>query len=327
VIAGVGLYNKHLVVLLLLCLAVAVLIVGPRTVFADRRLWLGAGLALLIGLPNLLYQLLNGFPQVQMASALAAHKGHDARVQMLPFQLILLGIFLVPIWIAGLVTLWRDPKVRAVALAYPLMIVLLLVIAGQPYYPVALLLGLFAVGAVPTARWLAGRRGRKVALGAAIAVNLALSIVFALPVIPADRLPASGVADANQVVADQIGWPEYVRQVTAVYAGLSPADRQRAVLFTGNYGEAGALDRFGAGLPAVYSGQNELYDYGPPPDAKTVAVVVLEAVPDRFGPCELRARLHNSAGVDNEEVGAGVYVCRSLPMPWHALWPSLRHYD
>jgi hypothetical protein len=39
-----------------------------------------------------------------------------------------------------------------------------------------------------------------------------------------------------------------------------------------NYGEAGAIDRYGPadGLPSiVYSGQNQLYLYGPPPAATT----------------------------------------------------------
>lgn len=287
---------------------------------------------MLVGLPNLLYQVLNDFPQAKMASALAAHKGGDSRVEMLPFQLILLGLPLVPLWVAGLVTLGRDPRLRparAVAVAYPLMIVLLLVIGGQPYYPIGLLAGLAAVGAVPAERWLAAGRARRITLGVALAINLPVSIAFALPVIPADRLGFIG--DANQVTADQIGWREYVRQIAGVYAALPVADQRRAVLFTGNYGEAGALDKYGAGLPAVYSAQNQLYEYGPPPDAKTVAVVVLEESPAevaaRFGPCELGARLHNSAGVVNEETEAGVYVCRNLPAPWRTLWPSLRHYD
>jgi 4-amino-4-deoxy-L-arabinose transferase-like glycosyltransferase len=335
-IAGFGLYNKHLVLLLLICLGAALLMVGPRRALLSRWLWLGIGLAVLAGLPNVLYQVLNGFPQAHMAAALAADKGDDARVQMVPFQVILLGPLLVPVWVAGLVTLLRDPRLRAaraVAVAYPLMLVLLLVIAGQPYYPLGLVFGLFAVGAVPTARWLAGSRGRQVVLGAALVVNLAVSAVFALPVIPQNRLGDTVIADVNQATADQIGWPQYVRQVADVYDSLPAADRARAVLFTGNYGEAGALDRYGKplGLPDVYSGQNELYRYGPPPDSKTVAVVVLEAPPAavaaRFGPCEFRTRLHNWAGVDNEELEAGVYVCRELPRPWRALWPSLQHYD
>jgi hypothetical protein len=158
-----------------------------------------------------------------------------------------------------------------------------------------------------------------------------VSAVFALPLLPADR--AGFVASANSTVADQIGWPEYVRQIKAAYDSLSPADQSKAVLFTGNYGEAGALDRYGKpmGLPAVYSGHNELWNYGPPPDDKTVAIVVSEAEPAqvqaRFGPCEAHGELHNSEGIDNEELDAAVYVCRQMPQTWHDLWPQLQHYD
>ncbi|MGX6600782.1 glycosyltransferase family 39 protein [Micromonosporaceae bacterium Da 78-11] len=336
VVAGLGLYNKHLVLLLLLCLAAGLLVAGPRRVLLDRRLWIGAGLALLIGLPNLIYQVANGFPQAEMAAALAADKGDEARVQMLPFQLILLGPPLVAIWVAGIVALLRDPRLRparALALAYPVMIVLLLVVAGQPYYSLGLVLGLFAVGAVPAARWSAGHRARQALLGAAIAVNVVVSVVFALPVTPRDRLGSTFVAGINQGTADQIGWRQYVRQVADVYATLTPDEQRRTVLFTGNYGEAGALDRYGVplGLPKVYSGQNELHHYGPPPESKTVVVVVSEAPAERvdavFGGCEWRTRLHNDEGVDNEETEASVYVCRTRRTPWRELWPSLQHYD
>jgi hypothetical protein len=81
----------------------------------------------------------------------------------------------------------------------------------------------------------------------------------------------------------------------------------------------------------VYSGHNELWNYGPPPNDKTVAIVVSEAEPAevqaRFGTCEAGARLRNSDGIENEESDAGVYVCRQLPGTWQDLWPQLQHYD
>jgi hypothetical protein len=38
-------------------------------------------------------------------------------------------------------------------------------------------------------------------------------------------------------------------------------------------------------------------------------------------------RLHNRAGVDNEEVGEPVAVCRGPRLPWPAMWPHFQHYD
>jgi 4-amino-4-deoxy-L-arabinose transferase-like glycosyltransferase len=333
VVVGLGLYNKHLVLLLLVCLVAGLLIVGPRRVLLTRWPWLGAALAVLIGLPNILYQLLNGFPQAHMAGAIADTKGSDDRVTLLPFQLILLGLLFVPVWVAGMVALLRRRElrpVRSIAAAYPILVVLVFVTAGQPYYTIGLVAGLFAIGAVAVERRLADRRTGRALIVAAVLVNTAVSALFALPVLPVDRL--GFIPEANSVVADQIGWPEYVREIADVYDSLSPADQQKAVLFTGNYGEAGALDRYGRplGLPAVYSGHNELHRYGPPPNDKTVVVLVSEGtaaqVRARFGPCEARTRLHNSAGVDNEELGASVYVCRELPRTWQDLWPQLQHY-
>lgn len=333
-ITGLGLYNKHLVVLLLLCLAGALLIAGPRRVLLSPWLWAGVGIALVVGLPNLIYQVVNDFPQAEMARALAEDKGEESRVLLLPFQIVLLG--LPPVWIAGIVTLLRAPRwrpIRALAIAYPLMLVLLLVIAGQPHYPLGLLTALFAIGAVPTVNWLGDRVSRRRRLVAGVLVFNAVGILMSLPVIPESRLAGSIPAEANATVADQIGWPEYVAQVDAVYRALPVEERSRAVLFTSNYGEAGALDRYGRplGLPPVYSGHNQLYEFGPPPDDKTVVIGVLQGSPERIaqlvGACTDQGRLHNAAGVENEETEeAHIYVCHPTT-PWRTLWPTLQHYS
>ncbi|WP_433302991.1 glycosyltransferase family 39 protein [Actinoplanes sp. CA-030573] len=330
-VAGLGLYNKNLVVLLLVCLGAGLLVAGPRRELRSRWLWAGVGVALLVGLPNLVYQVVNDFPQAKMAEAVARNKGDDSRTLLLPFQLLLLAV--PPIWIAGLVTLCRDRRlrpVRALAVAYPLMVVLVFVVAGQPYYTLGLLYGLYAIGSVPVERWVTGHRARQVVLGAAVVALSALGIVSSLPILPANRM--GGAAGANPTIGDQIGWPEYVAQIAAVYDQLPAADRAHAVVFTGNYGEAGAVDRYGPalGLPAVYSGHNELFRFGPPPDDKTVVVVVSQAEPARvaalFGPCGSGTALHNSSGVENEELEASVYLCRPATA-WHVLWPRLQHYD
>ncbi|GAA3285994.1 glycosyltransferase family 39 protein [Dactylosporangium vinaceum] len=334
-VAGIALYNKHLVILLLLTFAAGLLIAGPRRVLASKWLWAGAAIAVVVGLPNLLYQIANDFPQVHMANALAENKGDDARITLLPLQLLWLGPFFVPIWGAGIVALLRRPEwraVRAFAVAYPLMLLLLFVIAGQPYYSFGLLAALFAIGAVPAERWLAGGGSRRWLLGAAVIVNCGVAIVSSLPVLPIDVVGRTPVPAMNQGIADEIGWPRYVAQVKAVYDALPPGDQAHTVLLTGNYGEAGALDRYGAplGLPAVYSGQNELWYLGPPPESATVVVLVSQSDPARrgaFGSCVEKARLDNGYGVDNEEQTARVYVCRDRTGTWTELWPRFQHFD
>ena len=100
----------------------------------------------------------------------------------------------------------------------------------------------------------------------------------------------------------------------------------------GGDGEAGAVDRFGPalGLPAPYSGQNDLgTGPGPPEGTRTVVLVGYQgpSVANLFASCEVVARLDNDADVPNEEQDAPVAVCTDPVLPWSRLWPRFAHLD
>ncbi len=333
---GVALYNKHLILLLLIGLAVGLAVVGPRRVLTSGWLWAGVGLALLVGAPNLVYQASHGWPQLDMARALSANKGSDGRAFLIPLQVVFIGPPLIAIVVAGFVALWRRPgwrPVRALAAAYPVMLVIVFATGGQGYYPFGLELFLFAAGSVPTVDWIArGGTARRATVVAAVALNAVVTMAVALPVIPVGTLGDTPVPSMNQAARDQVGWPVYVATVAAVYRDLPDADRAHAVLLAGNYGEAGALDRYGHAydLPRIYSGQNQLWWYGPPaPDVTVVVAVGLNAgrLATRFDSCTVSAVLHNGTGVSNEEEGRTVSVCRGPRAPWTTLWKGFRHFD
>ncbi|MGI5152026.1 glycosyltransferase family 39 protein [Plantactinospora sp. CA-294935] len=336
-VLGIGLYNKLLVVLLLIGLGAGLLAVGPRRILAGRWLWAGVALALLIGAPNLVYQLTHELPQADMATALADDRGAESRSTFVPFQFLLIGPPLAAVWLAGLVGLlrrrpWRP--VRALAVAYLVVCVLVLVSGGQHYYSYGLLGALFAAGCVVVADWLGRgrRRLRASVVGAAYLVNALASAVMALPLLPVEVLGDSPVPGINVTAADSVGWPRYVDQVVRAYDELPPADRAAAVVLTANYGEAGALTRLGADrLPPIYSGHNELGYYGPPPESATVLVGVgvgeVGELRRFFGECRIAGRLDNGVGVDNEEQGVPIVVCQDRRLAWAELWPRIRHFD
>jgi 4-amino-4-deoxy-L-arabinose transferase-like glycosyltransferase len=336
VVVGLGLYNKHLIGLLLVGLAVGLLLVGPRRILLSGPVWTGVAIAVVLGSPNLVYQLVHHFPQLEMATALARNKGDEARITLVPLQFLLLGPLLAPVWIAGLVKLLREPawrRLRALALAYPVICVLLLVIAGQPYYTLGLLVGLFAAGCVPTAAWLAGHVVRRTLVAAAVLVNGAASTVLALPVVPLGVLGHTPIPQINQAIRDQVGWQVYVQQIADAYARLAPDEQRQAVIVTGNYGEAGSIDRYGGrwNLPKVYSGQNELFNFGPPPESASVVIAVFHdgrrLLAQAFATCDVEGVLDNGVGVDNEEQGTPVRICRGRRLPWREVWPAFQHYD
>lgn len=329
-VAGLGLYNKHLVLLLLIGLGVGLLLVGPRRELASPWLWAGVGVAVVVGLPNLVYQVVNDFPQARMAAALAEDRGDDTRPLIVPLQFVVLGAFAVPVIVAGFAEAWRNARMRAFAVAYPVVLALTFAGSGQFYYTLGIVLVLHAIGAVRVARWLAARRARTVAVAALLAANTVVSAVFALPLIPVKSVGVTPAAAANQTIGDQIGWRRYVRQVAGVYESLPVDDRPRTVIVTANYGEAGAIDRYGEayGLPDVYSGHNALGEYGPPPESATVVIMVTAGDPmssGAFASCEEAARLDNGVDVDNEEQDATVSVCRGRTRPWATAWPRFTH--
>jgi len=212
------------------------------------------------------------------------------------------------------------------------MLVLVFVAGTQLYYPYGYLVVLFAAGCIPTADLVERSKTWRVILLIGVAVNALVSAVIALPLVPLSALGSTPIPSINQTAGDAVGWPTYVRQIATVYDRLPPRETDGAVVIASNYGEAGAVARFGPalGLPAVYGAQNQLYFQSRPPSGTTVAVVVGGQLSDArrwFAGCSIEARLDNGEDVDNEEQDEPVAVCRGPRASWPVIWAALQHYD
>lgn len=141
------------------------------------------------------------------------------------------------------------------------MIAIVLILAhGKTYYLAPIYPTLFAAGAGAVENWFANRVFRWIAIGIVVIPGL-VTLPIVLPVLPPDqfvrysadlRLSPSTTASERgaqsvlpQYFADMFGWREMAEQVSAVYRALPVADRERAVFFGRNYGEAAALDVYG----------------------------------------------------------------------------------
>jgi len=166
-------------------------------------------------------------------------------------------------------------------------------------------------------------------------VYAVIFLPLSLPVLPAHWLHTVPLQKIDYNLGEEIGWQDLTKTVAGVYGSLPVGERAHTVIITGNYGEAGALQRYGPayGLPPIYSGQNNFYLWGrPPAQATTVIAVGMGEDPSRwlgqyFGEVTRAARIANAAGVDNEEQGQSVWLCRQPLRPWPELWPQFQHYD
>jgi hypothetical protein len=315
VTVGVAMTNKWLVPLLVLALGLSLLVVGPRTVL--RSWWLAGGVALaaLICTPILVWQAAHDFPLLTVARGISESDGAENRLLFVPLQILYLSPILAPVWIAGFVVLWRDPRYRSIALGYVVLCVLVLAPGGKPYYPMPLLMVLVAAGAEPAWRWATRHR---VWAGVGAGVGAALSVLIALPVLPARAL--GPVLAANPEQGEQVGWREFTASVAAAWRQAGP----NAVIFTRNYGQAAAVEKYGPdfGLPQPFSGHMSYWDWGPPPDSQTGRVVVVGNRNPVFTGCQVLV-VHRAV-VENQEDGTEIAVCD--PVVWPQVWPAMRRF-
>jgi 4-amino-4-deoxy-L-arabinose transferase-like glycosyltransferase len=332
-VVGIGLENKQLVLLLVAALALGLALDRKLPgILRSPWLWGGVAFAVALWLPGLAWQATHGFPQLTLAEDIRRDEGAESRATLVPLQLLLVGPLLVPVLAVGLWGLLRDGRLRAwrsLGVAYVVLLALVFATAGKPYYAAPYLLVLLAAGSVQLERWLT-TRPRQLAIAACLLVSAAAAVLITLPVLPADRLESTSIPDLNEDAIETVGWPALVRAVAQVYDSLPARERRTAVVFTGNYGEAGAVDRFGPdyGLPRAYSGHNAYARFGVPPGSAGPVIVLGYGDPSvDFTRCRRAATIDNGVGLDNEEQGGAVFVCARPRRPWAEAWEDLRHLD
>ncbi|WP_433200875.1 ArnT family glycosyltransferase [Nocardia sp. CA-107356] len=327
-VVGIGLQNKVLLIFPVAALVLALLLVGSRKVFATRYFPMAVGLAVVIWLPYLLWQAHNGWPQWGMSRAIAGGSSgtSDSPVAFVLLQFGLMGPLLVPLWACGLRRLWRDPRWRAFPVAYAVLFMVFAVSGGKAYYLGGMYPILLAAGAIPVADWLGSRRIRWAAVGSVIAVNTVGSAVLFLPVLPIAVLKDSPVLAINYDAGETIGWPQFVRRIAEVRATLGPD----IAILTANSGEAGAIEHFGGEyeLPTPHSGHNSYWWWGPPSDTATEIIAVgldRDHLTRFFAEVDPVGRIDNGLGIDNDEQGQPLFVCRKPRALWSELWPQAKY--
>jgi len=157
----------------------------------SRWLWVGVAVAVAAWAPVLYWQAAHGWPQLTLAREIRAEYGTPGqRVGFFALQLVLFSLGATYLWVTGVASLWRDDTWRAyrvLAWAWLVVLAVLILTAGQGYYPAGIYPVLIAAGAV-----VAERRGRRWwwALGAVL-VSAAHILPATVPVLSARTLDAS----------------------------------------------------------------------------------------------------------------------------------------
>ena len=343
IVLGLGLLNKWSVMWLGAGLALALVLAPQRRQLATLGPWLGASVAALLFAPHVLWEVGHGWPTLEFMHNARTHKMLVLEpVKFVLDQMLVLGPGAVPLWIAGLIAAFTNARWRTLAILYATTMVILLASGtARVEYATLPCAALFAAGAT---WWESRGRGGRLAV-AALALALAAPLVpLALPLLPVDRFVAYQAAMGRkpsteerhrmgaltQHYADMFGWPELADSVARVSALLTPEERAKAIVVVGNYGEAGALERFGAGrLPTITCQHNNWYLWGPPRWNGDVAILVdrdsSEAARE-FGEVTVAGRAGHPLAMPYEQ-GLLILIVRHLRPDLAAAWKQGKHYD
>ncbi len=325
---GLGLLNKYSVVFLVLCLPVA-------AAFTPQRRWLispyAAGavlLALVIVLPNLLWQWQYHFPVVHHMADLKANQLDLVKPADFFLDQVLMNGLAFIIWLPGLWWLLRRPGPwRLFGWLAVLTVLLLLILHGKGYYTLGIYPVLIAAGSVFWEKQLT-RVWQQVALPTLLALCSLPLLPIGAPIFPADKLAdyfawlgmdsvlrweSGNIEPLPQDYADMLGWPEIAALVdTAVAKAGGP---QYCLVYGENYGQAGAIEHFSPALTAVsFSDSYVLWA----PDTLAPQVQTFIYVNDEMGDDVQNgfASIQKIGEVQNplaRERGCSVWLCRE---PW-----------
>ena len=337
---GVASEAKWNIAFLAAALAIGLLVTDARPLLRSRYLLAGCILAAALAAPDVVWQAAHGWPQLEVFRALDGAAGSN-RAAYWYSQALDTGPVLTPVWLAGVIWSVRSQaarRFRPVAIACILVIVAQFVLGGKPYYPGAAYTFLLAAGCVPLGRWLEGRRRLlglappTAMMGAAMLVGGVVASTITMSVLPARVLHTVPLQKINYDLGETIAWPKLVGLVAREYDALPAGQRRRTAILTGNYGEAGAIDRYGPGrgLPQAYSGQNNFWLWGPPPERDSAAIVVnvdQSLLRREFTHVRRVATFWNGLGVSDDEQGAPLYLATGLRSSWARAWPAFRDYS
>ncbi|MGC2828770.1 MAG: glycosyltransferase family 39 protein [Candidatus Acidiferrum sp.] len=352
VVAGIGLEEKYSIAVFGFGMVIGLLLTEQRRVFANKWIWLGGVAAFLILLPNLIWNVQNHWPFVELMHNIKAD-GRDVQLSAMQYfvqEILLIHPFTAPIWITGLCALLFSSRLRpyrSLGWCYLAAFTVFVVLKGKNYYLAPIYPMLLAAGAVTLE---SGIEKLRQAWLKPVAITILLGggawlAPMIVPVFPIERfivymnnlpfkIPRSEHSHERAVLpqyyADQFGWQEIVAETAKAYDQIRPTDRPGCGIFAQDYGQAGAIDFFGPryGLPPALSGHQSYWLWGPRGYSGNCLIVLddtrekLEKLFDRVD--FVGTSPDNPYALERE---IPVYICRGAKFgSLEKVWPLLKKW-
>lgn len=351
ILTGFGLENKYSMLIFGAGVVAGLLLTRDRRVLATPWPWIAGGLALVIFLPNLWWNVQHHFPFLELQANIR-RSGRD--VPLTPGALfgeeaLAMNPLSLPLWLGGL---WfyfftaQGRPFRALGWAWVFCAAVITLLSPRIYYLFPAFPLLFAAGAVFWERRLTPHchPARRFAWPVLLAIAGAVLAPLAIPVLSPEAyirytgalhlaqpaIETHRLGPLPQIFADQFGWEEMAATVARVYNSLPPDVRKRTAIFGQNYGQAGAIDLFGPkyGLPPAISGHQSYFLWGPH-GYTGESVIVLDGnqrkLESQFTEVRKVARVFHPYSMPYQHFD--VFYCSGIREPLSEMWPQVKKWD
>lgn len=341
---GLGMMTKYTIAFSIAGVIVGVLATRNRRYLTSPWLWGGTLLALVIWLPNLLWQVQNHWISLDFLASIhsrdvQAGLASSFLIDQIRFNLNPVMMLLV---IAGLYYFFFSPagqRYRTLGWMYAVPFILLILAQGKGYYLAPTYPMLAAGGAVWWEQCLAGlanqRRARawRWVTWSVLSVFAALLIAALLPVAPLGSAWWDVISKNNAELKAEIGWPELAQSVAKVFNTLPDSEKAHTAILAASAGEIGSIDLYGPayGLPSAISGFDSYWQYGygdPPPQTVIVLGFPTSQMAPYFHDCTLVETITTPFNIQNEEVinHRTISLCHNLLQPWPDAWQHFQYF-
>lgn len=351
VVLGLGLQNKYSIIFFGLGLFVGLVLTTNRKFLISPKLWLTGIIAFLIFLPNLIWQIVNKWQTLEFMRNASLYKNLPlAPLEFLTGQILEMHPFLFPILLFGLCyyLLSKSGKpFRIFGWMYLTIFILFIMTRAKTYYIAPIYPIMFAAGAIAIETFILNKKRNwlKPVTVSFLILGGVSAAPMALPVLPVETYISYSeflglaappterheMGRLPQHYADMFGWENMAATVAKAYQQLSLEEREKCGIFTGNYGEAGAINFFGQklGLPKAISGHNNYWLWGPREYTGEVMLFIgvrehhLKSMFKEVKQVEIIKHKY----VMPYENNLPVYLCKGPMLSMEEIWPRLKNFS
>nr|MBC7612267.1 glycosyltransferase family 39 protein [Pseudopedobacter sp.] len=259
---GFGMMNKYTIAFLVAGLIVAILFTPQRKLLSNKHFYGAIGLAFIIFLPNIIWQIQHHFPVIWHLNTLERTQLVNVNTSDFIGEQIKFFAGSVFIWVVGLILLFVYPpfkNYRIIGIAFVTAMALFIYFHAKGYYAIGLYPILFPFGAIYFDQMLS-KKYLNWSKPTIVILNVMLLIWLAPVIFPLSspkyiashprRFEKLGMLrwedgknhQLPQDFADMLGWKELARKTEQAFEMIPKNEQAQTLVIADNYGQTGAVN-------------------------------------------------------------------------------------